>query len=77
VARVELDDDAIVFAHRMFDLARDGRPEELAAYVDAGPPVGLTSANGDTLLILAAYHGSPETVAALLTGGADPSRTNW
>ncbi|PWU51787.1 hypothetical protein DLJ46_04360 [Micromonospora globispora] len=72
----DLDADTIAFAHRMFDRARDGATEELAGYVDAGLPVNLTNDKGDTLLILAAYHGHPETVAALLARGADHSRTN-
>jgi uncharacterized protein len=38
--------------------------------------VNLTNDNGDTLLILAAYHGNPATVAALLDRGADPARLN-
>ncbi|GAA3782564.1 ankyrin repeat domain-containing protein [Micromonospora maritima] len=72
----ELDAETIAFAHRMFDLARAGATEELAANVDAGLPVDLTNAKGDTLLILAAYHARPETVAALLARGADPARAN-
>ncbi|MET8834974.1 ankyrin repeat domain-containing protein [Micromonospora sp. NPDC004540] len=72
----ELDAEALAFAHRMFDLARAGTTDELAANVDAGLPVNLTNGKGDTLLILAAYHAHPETVAALLARGADPARTN-
>lgn len=72
----ELDDEALAFAHQMFDLARDGRTDRLAAYVDAGLPVDLTNDKGDTLLILAAYHGHPGTVDALLTRGADAARSN-
>ncbi|WP_214368786.1 ankyrin repeat domain-containing protein [Pseudonocardia sp. H11422] len=60
----------------MFDLAREGVTEQLAAYVDAGLPVDLTNDKGDTLLILAAYHGHPATVAALLARGADHARVN-
>jgi ankyrin repeat protein len=71
-----LDAETAAFAHRMFDLARDGHSEELAAYVDAGVPVNLTNDKGDTLLMLAAYHGHPDTVAALLARGADPAREN-
>jgi ankyrin repeat protein len=72
----ELDAETLTFAHRMFDLARDGATDELAGYVDAGLPVNLTNDKGDTLLILAAYHAHPETVAALLARGADHTRTN-
>lgn len=72
----ELDAETLAFAHRMFDLARSGDTGELTAQVDAGLPVNLTNDRGDTLLILAAYHAHPETVAALLARGADHSRTN-
>ncbi|MEU9509208.1 ankyrin repeat domain-containing protein [Micromonospora sp. NPDC048170] len=72
----ELDAETLAFAHRMFDLARDGATAELADYVDAGLPVNMTNDKGDTLLILAAYHARPDTVAALLARGADHSRTN-
>ncbi|MEU6023720.1 ankyrin repeat domain-containing protein [Micromonospora sp. NPDC048871] len=72
----ELDAETLEFAHRMFDLARDGATAELSGYVDAGLPVNLTNDKGDTLLILAAYHAHPETVAALLDRGADHTRTN-
>lgn len=72
----DLDAETLAFAHRMFDLARTGATEELAAQVDAGLPVNLTNDKGDTLLILAAYHSHPDTVAALLARGADHTRTN-
>jgi hypothetical protein len=72
----ELDEETLAFAHRMFDLARAGNTEQLIGYVDAGLPVNMTNDKGDTLLILAAYHAHPETVAALLDRGADHCRTN-
>jgi ankyrin repeat protein len=75
-ARATLDDATLAFAHRMFDLARDGQADELAAYVDAGLPPNLTNDKGDTLLILAAYHGHPAAVAALLDRGAAHARLN-
>lgn len=72
----DLDAETLAFAHRMFDLARDGRTDELVANVEAGLPADLTNDKGDTLLILAAYHGHADTVAALLARGADPGRVN-
>jgi ankyrin repeat protein len=72
----ELDTETLAFAHLMFDLARSGQADELAAYVDAGLPVNLTNDKGDTLLLLAAYHQHPQTVAALLERGADHARIN-
>ena len=71
-----IDPEVIALAGRVFDLARAGATEELAAYVDAGVPADLTNDKGDTLLILAAYHAHAGTVAALLDRGADHSRVN-
>jgi ankyrin repeat protein len=71
-----IDPGVIELAGRVFDLARTGSTEELTAYVDAGVPVNLTNDKGDTLLVLAAYHGHPDTVGALLDRGADHSRAN-
>ncbi|WSG44775.1 ankyrin repeat domain-containing protein [Dactylosporangium sp. NBC_01737] len=71
-----MDADVLDFAHRMFDLARSGAADELAANVDAGLPVNLTNDKGDTLLMLAAYHDHPPAVAALLARGADADRAN-
>jgi uncharacterized protein len=71
-----IDPGVIELAGRVFDLARGGHTDELARYVDAGVPVNLTNDKGDTLLILAAYHGHPGTVAALLEREADHARVN-
>jgi ankyrin repeat protein len=60
----------------MFDLAREGTTDELARNVDAGVPVNLTDASGNTLVMLAAYHGQAATVTALTQRGADPNRGN-
>jgi ankyrin repeat protein len=71
-----IDPDVLELAGRVFDLARAGGTDELAAYVDAGVPANLTNDKGDTLLILAAYHAHADTVAALLERGADHGRVN-
>ena len=71
-----IDPAVVELAGRVFGLAREGRTEELAAYLRAGVPANLTNDKGDTLLILAAYHQHPGTVAALLDHGADHSRVN-
>ena len=73
---VPIDPEVIELAGLVFDLARAGATEELAAFVDAGVPANLTNDKGDTLLVLAAYHDHPETVGALLDRGADHSRVN-
>lgn len=71
-----IDPEVIELAGRVFDLARAGATEELAGYLDAGVPANLTNDKGDTLLILAAYHGHPDTVALLLAHAADHGRIN-
>jgi ankyrin repeat protein len=71
-----IDPGVIELAGRVFDLARGGRTDDLAGYLDAGVPVNLTNSKGDTLLILAAYHAHADTVALLLARGADHSRAN-
>ena len=70
------DERLVELAHQMFDLARSGEGERVAAYVDAGCPVDLTDAAGNTLLMLAAYHGHAATVALLAERGADVDRVN-
>ncbi|WP_213450121.1 ankyrin repeat domain-containing protein [Rhizomonospora bruguierae] len=70
------DADTLAAARRMFALARDGRTDELAGYVDAGLPVNLTNDKGDSLLLLAAHHDHPATVRALLARGANADRYN-
>ncbi|MCA6095920.1 ankyrin repeat domain-containing protein [Streptomyces sp. SCA3-4] len=70
------DPEVLQLAAKVFDLARHGDTDTLAAYVDAGVPVNLTNDRGDSLLMLAAYHGHAATVASLLERGADPDRAN-
>lgn len=70
-----LDDETLAFAHSMFDLARAG-DAQLTEYVHAGLPVNLTDPKGNTLVMLAAYHGHGRLVGDLLASGADPNRAN-
>ena len=70
------DAELVELAHQVLDLARAGDAERLAAYVDAGCPVDLTDASGNTLLMLAAYHGHAAAVSALAERGADVDRAN-
>lgn len=57
-------------AGRLCDMARAGRGDQLVAYVDAGVPVDLRTGTGDSLLMLAAYHGHADVVGALAARGA-------
>ncbi|MBF6167073.1 ankyrin repeat domain-containing protein [Streptomyces gardneri] len=72
----EIDPELLELATKVFDFARAGDAASLATYVDAGVPVNLTNDAGDTLLMLAAYHGHADAVTALLERSADPNRAN-
>ena len=65
------DPQLVTMAHACFDFARAGDIERLRAYIENGVPANLTDAAGNTLLMLAAYHGHPKTVRMLVDLGAD------
>ena len=69
-------EDPIELAHWLLDRARAGEAERLADYADHGMPVDLTDAKGNTLLMLAAYHGHADAVRVLAERGADVDATN-
>jgi hypothetical protein len=56
--------------------ARNGEAGHLAAMLDAGLPVNLADAKGNSLLMLASYHGELETARMLLAYGAEVDRRN-
>lgn len=66
-------DELLIMA---LDHARAGETEELRAMLEHKLPVNLADHQGNTLLMLAAYHDHPETVQLLLEFGADPDRRN-
>lgn len=70
------DEDVVELAGKIFDLARQGEAATLAAYLDAGVPANLTNDRGDTLVMLAAYHGHADAVTVLLERGAEADRAN-
>ena len=59
-----------------FDLARNGRTEELASQLALGVAIESRDPKGNTFLMLAAYHGHTETVRMLLKAGAQPDSRN-
>lgn len=60
---------------QLFDLARQGA-DVLLDLVDAGLPADLADETGNTLLMLAAYHGHARLTAGLAERGADVDRPN-
>lgn len=70
------DPEVVELATKIFDLARQGPAEALVAYVDAGVPANLTNDRGDSLLMLAAYHGHADAVRELLARGAAADEIN-
>jgi uncharacterized protein len=73
--RPEVPPEAVELAHQLFDLARAG-DITLLHYVDRGAPPDLTDAHGNTLLMLAAYHGHADVVTGLAERGADVDAVN-
>lgn len=58
------------------DLARAGEHVELGEFLERGVPVDVQDLDGNSLLMLAAYHGQSRTVRMLLAAGADPNLCN-
>ncbi|OWA13346.1 hypothetical protein B9W62_01125 [Streptomyces sp. CS113] len=58
------------------DLAREGRTEQLLEFLAHGLPADVRDPAGNTLLMLAAYHGHADSVRALIRHGADPDLRN-
>jgi ankyrin repeat protein len=56
--------------------AREGMTGELAGFVDHGLPVDVQDGDGNTALMLAAYHGHAATVRMLVEHRADVDLRN-
>ena len=72
----DLTPDELALLQSVFDLVRSGDVVAVAGLLDSGVPANLTNSQGDTLLILAAYHRHHAVVRALLDRGADTERVN-
>lgn len=68
--------DPVELANWLFDLCRQGDADRVAAYVDAGAPVNMADAKGNSMLMLAAYNDQPRTVEKLIERGADVNQLN-
>jgi uncharacterized protein len=69
-------DDMIAFASEVFDVARRGDAAMLDALLTKGVPPNLRNDKGDSLVMLASYHGHADAVRVLLEHKADPNLRN-
>ena len=60
----------VILPEAAAELARQGKAAELSALLKDGLEVNLRDAKGNTLLMLASYHGRAEVVKLLLKSGA-------
>jgi ankyrin repeat protein len=58
------------------DAARTGNGGQLLPMLDAGLPICLADERGNSLLMLASYHGYHDLARELLERGADPEQRN-
>lgn len=63
------------FATKLFDLARDG-DATLLEYISQGVNVDMVNQDGQSFIMLAAYHGHAELVRLLAAAGADVNLLN-
>jgi ankyrin repeat protein len=75
-ARAPLDEETLAFAQKIFHLARLGDAETLGPLLVQGVPANLCNHKGDSLLMLASYHGHFDAAKLLLEHGADPEMRN-
>ena len=76
---IQIDDDEKRYAELQLlalDFARRGASLELDRMISAGLPADLRDGKGQSLLMLAAYHGHADTVDTLLSRGATPDLRN-
>jgi ankyrin repeat protein len=71
-----LDPETLAFAQKIFDLVRMGDTRILGPLLKQGVPANLCNHKGDSLLMLASYHGHFDTATLLLGHGADPEIRN-
>ena len=70
------DDETAAFAEQVFERARQGDADMLGRLLASGLPANLRNHKGDTLLMLASYHGHHDAVRVLLEHSADPLLAN-
>lgn len=71
-----IDQERLDFIRSIFGLVRAGDAKTLGAMVAKGLPVHYRNEKGDSLVMLASYHGHLDTTRVLLEAGADPNIAN-
>jgi len=71
-----MDQETLEFAQKVFEFVRSGHVEMLRPLLAQGLPANLRNQRGDSLLMLASYHGHLDTARALLEHGGDPELPN-
>ena len=71
-----MDPETLDFLRQVFGLVRDGDTARLAGLIERGMPVNFRNEKGDSLIMLASYHGRLETSKLLLEAGADANVAN-
>lgn len=72
----ELDEATLAWVRQVFQCARSGEAGALGALLAQGLPPNLRNERGDSLLMLACYHGHVDAARVLLEHGADPELMN-
>lgn len=67
----EMSGEVLELAHAMLDAARAGDADSLLPLLDQGAPLDLRDSKGNSLVMLAAYHGHTGLVVELARRGAD------
>jgi len=71
-----MDPEATAFFQGVFDLVRRGDAGQLDSLLEKGLPANVCNEKGDSMLMLASYHGHHAAARALLRAGADPEKRN-
>lgn len=71
-----MDAETLEFILGLFALVREGDTQQLGAMLAQGVPVNFRNEKGDSLIMLASYHGHLETSRLLLAAGADANVPN-
>jgi ankyrin repeat protein len=72
----EMDHETLELVRELFQLVRAGDTERLANLLQMGLPANLRDGQGNSLLMLASYHGHHELTRILLEHGGDPELAN-